>query len=113
MKREVTGLLSAKEARELFEREAVIYSGPAGAVPLYRIPELFGEEIADWLIENRRDFKDRGKAMFHIGPGDLWLSCVFMDGFYELVGRHNKQLLYGAHKSSKGGQYIERAWEKR
>lgn len=109
--------LSKEAATELFEKEC-IFLYDRNAVPEYRVAELFGREVAQWIEKNihcdgylvgGRDWNAAGSCE----PGDPCLTSFYMAGFMKVVSFHNHRLHVAAHTSSEAGKAIDAIWQER
>lgn len=68
--------LNLIQTKELFEREAVLFSSRNG-IPANRATELFGEEAVRYALKNG----DAGRGFSAWGIGDYLLDYLTISGF--------------------------------
>lgn len=113
----IEGILNKSAAVELFDKEAILLCDH-DVVPFYRAVELFGEEAAIFLDDNKdlngylkggRDWNGMG-ACTEERP---FIEYLYKAGFLKLVTEHNYLRVVQAHRESEGGHIIDRYAEER
>lgn len=117
--------LNLQQAQELFEKEAIpIKNIPheiMSMVPAYRIIELFGVDIGQWVEANAGLHPDTGKvgclssntpSAFNFIDGKM-LIFVDRNGFLKIVAEHNLRIVSAQARESESGKQWAMIWQAR
>ena len=110
LKQEITTTLDRQNALELFNREKIFfYSGDY--IPKYRIVELFGEQVAQWVDDNTKyqgyfvggvDYNVSGA-----GGKEPFLEYYSLAGYLKIVSHHNYYIASEQENQSKAKPIME------
>lgn len=109
---EINRTLNRAQAEELFAAEAVfMYS--ADMIPEYRVIELFGDDMAQWLDSCcHYDGYMKGGQDYNIcGDCGSLIRFFYMTGFLKIVSKANHAQALQAHRNSEAGKLADRLSE--
>jgi hypothetical protein len=109
--------LSNAEVMEIFEQEAVFFHGK-DAIPEYRIIELFGAAVGDYIVKNihYNGYLIAGKDWNGCGAcsqEQLFVRYFYKTGYMKIVSEHNYMLTVRAHRDSEAGKMVDMLWKER
>lgn len=111
----ITNTLNKAQADELFDQEAILFATTNG-IPEYRVAELFGKEMAEWVankahstgyMEGGRDWNGAGAC----SDEEPFITYYYRAGFHKIVSKHNYWLTVKKHKASEGGKIVDTIWK--
>lgn len=83
------GFLNRERAEEIFNAESV-YLGEGNVIPCYRVAEMFGEWIKDFVWENRGSIDMNAWGNCHERP---MIYYLYKSGFMKVVAERNYLLM--------------------
>ena len=98
----------------MFESEAVfMYSDDV--IPEYRVIELFGDDMAQWLDSCCRyeGYMKAGRDYNYGGDCSEMIRFFYKAGFYKIVSKANHAHLLHAHRNSDAGKLADKVLEER
>lgn len=105
--------LNREAAEKLFKQEA-IYFWFADAIPEYKMIELFGESMADYIAQNIKWDRQRMDIGHSSGreAGEPDIRYLYQSGFLRVVTEHNRHLAAIAHSESDSGKVVNAAHQR-
>lgn len=109
--------LNREAAEQIFKQEAIFF-GFADAIPEYKVIELFGERMADYVAQNIKWDRQRMDIGIDSGTeeGVSVIRYLYQSGFLRVVSEHNRHLASMAHAGSESGKIVnaahKREWER-
>ncbi|MBR3560944.1 MAG: hypothetical protein IKN81_05370 [Oscillospiraceae bacterium] len=111
---EITNTLNLEQANALFDTEAV-FMCRTNVIPEYRVVELFGDDMAEWLDKCcRHDGYMKGGADYNlVGDTHQTIRVFYRAGFYKIAGKANYKLTLQSHRNCDAGKLIDAISEER
>lgn len=81
--------LNREAAEEIFNRQAVYLSG-VNVIPCYRVAEIFGEWVKDFIWKNRKNIDHNAWGNCHERP---MIYYLYKSGFMKVVEEINYLLM--------------------
>ena len=110
LKQEIIKTLDRENALEIFNQEKIFFHS-GDYIPKYRIVELFGEQIAQWIDDNTK-YQGYlvGGADYNVtgaGGKEPYLTYYSLAGFLKIVSHHNYLITLDQENQSKAKPILD------